>query len=124
MPVILDPVNPLARVLGPVLLAALLAAPVALAQHAGADAPPPPETRAAPPAAAAPPSDTGAAPSVPRGAAGVVVRVIDGDTIEVEGLGRVRLLGVDSPESVDPRREVQPFGEGKGDGDQDGKRRP
>jgi micrococcal nuclease len=39
-----------------------------------------------------------------------VVRVIDGDTIEVERFGKVRLLGVDAPESVDPRREVQPFG--------------
>ena len=29
---------------------------------------------------------------------GVVVDVIDGDTIEVDGVGRVRLVGVDTPE--------------------------
>jgi micrococcal nuclease len=97
-------------VLGPVLLAALFTAPAAFAQDAGADAPAPSAARAAPPTAPALPSDTGTDPSVPAGASGVVVRVIDGDTIEVEGLGRVRLLGVDAPESVDPRREVQPFG--------------
>lgn len=44
-----------------------------------------------------------------------VLRVIDGDTIVVnidhqEGEWTVRLLGVDTPESVDPRRPVQCFG--------------
>ncbi len=39
-----------------------------------------------------------------------VVRVVDGDTLIVEGVGRVRLIGVDTPESVDPRRPVQCFG--------------
>ena len=38
------------------------------------------------------------------------VRVIDGDTIELDGGERVRLLGVDTPETVDPRRPVQYFG--------------
>jgi micrococcal nuclease len=38
------------------------------------------------------------------------VRVIDGDTIELEGGERVRLIGVDTPETVDPRRPVQYFG--------------
>ena len=32
---------------------------------------------------------------------GVVVDVIDGDTIDVEGVGRVRLVGVDTPEIGD-----------------------
>lgn len=32
---------------------------------------------------------------------GVVVDVIDGDTIEVDGVGRVRLVGVDTPETGD-----------------------
>jgi endonuclease YncB( thermonuclease family) len=32
---------------------------------------------------------------------GVVVDVIDGDTIEVDGVGRVRLVGVDTPEIGD-----------------------
>lgn len=43
-----------------------------------------------------------------------VVRVIDGDTIVVRigGLEEsVRLLGVDTPESVDPRSPVECFGE-------------
>jgi micrococcal nuclease len=40
----------------------------------------------------------------------LVTRVIDGDTIEVEGLGKVRLIGVDTPETVDPRKPVQCFG--------------
>jgi micrococcal nuclease len=38
------------------------------------------------------------------------VRVVDGDTIEVDGGERVRLIGVDTPEVVDPRRPVQYFG--------------
>ncbi len=41
-----------------------------------------------------------------------VVRVVDGDTIDVK-IGskrtRVRLIGLDTPESVDPRRPVQCF---------------
>ena len=40
-----------------------------------------------------------------------VERVVDGDTIIVGGVGRVRLIGVDTPESVDPRRPVEFFGE-------------
>lgn len=38
--------------------------------------------------------------AVPAGG-GVVVDVIDGDTIEVDGVGRVRLVGVDTPEMGD-----------------------
>ena len=40
----------------------------------------------------------------------VVERVVDGDTIVVAGVGRVRLIGVDTPETVDPRRPVEFFG--------------
>ena len=40
----------------------------------------------------------------------VVERVVDGDTIIVRGVGRVRLIGVDTPETVDPRRPVERFG--------------
>jgi micrococcal nuclease len=40
----------------------------------------------------------------------LVERVVDGDTIRVQGVGPVRLIGVDTPEVVDPRRAVQPFG--------------
>ena len=40
----------------------------------------------------------------------LVTRVIDGDTLVVQGIGTVRLIGVDTPETVDPRRPVQYFG--------------
>ncbi|TSC54211.1 MAG: micrococcal nuclease, partial [Microgenomates group bacterium LiPW_16] len=36
--------------------------------------------------------------------------VIDGDTIEIENGERVRYLGIDTPETVDPRKPVQCFG--------------
>jgi micrococcal nuclease len=42
-----------------------------------------------------------------------VVRVVDGDTIEVEISGKiesVRYIGIDTPETVDPRKPVQCFG--------------
>lgn len=42
-----------------------------------------------------------------------VAKVTDGDTIHVivDGVDeRVRLIGIDTPETVDPRREVQCFG--------------
>ncbi len=42
-----------------------------------------------------------------------VVRVVDGDTIVVstpEGNEKVRLVGVNTPESVDPRKSVECFG--------------
>jgi micrococcal nuclease len=52
-----------------------------------------------------PPAEDGAAS---------VVRVVDGDTVEVR-LGRreetVRLIGIDTPETVDPRSPVECFGE-------------
>lgn len=40
----------------------------------------------------------------------LVTRVIDGDTIEIEGGARVRYIGIDTPETVDPRKPVQCFG--------------
>lgn len=39
-----------------------------------------------------------------------VVRVVDGDTIEIEGGKKVRYIGIDTPETVDPRRPVGCFG--------------
>lgn len=39
-----------------------------------------------------------------------VERVIDGDTILLSGGIRVRLMGIDTPETVKPRSEVEPFG--------------
>lgn len=40
----------------------------------------------------------------------LVIRVIDGDTIEIEGGQKVRYIGIDTPETVDPRKPVQCFG--------------
>lgn len=51
--------------------------------------------------------------SQPRGTSAewrTVVRVVDGDTLLLDGQERVRLIGVNTPESVDPRRPVQYFG--------------
>lgn len=43
-----------------------------------------------------------------------VVHIVDGDTIDVDlgggNVKRVRYIGIDTPESVDPRRPVQCFG--------------
>ncbi len=41
----------------------------------------------------------------------LVTRVVDGDTIELEGGAKVRYIGINTPETVDPRRPVQCFGE-------------
>jgi endonuclease YncB( thermonuclease family) len=50
-----------------------------------------------------------------HGSVVTVSRVVDGDTIEiaptVDGLDEVRLIGVDTPETKDPRTGVQPYGE-------------
>ena len=47
-----------------------------------------------------------------------VIHVIDGDTVEVDFIppakggtrGVIRMLGIDTPETLDPRKPVQPFG--------------
>jgi micrococcal nuclease len=43
-----------------------------------------------------------------------VVRVVDGDTVDVQfadgSTDRLRLIGIDTPEVVDPRKPVQCFG--------------
>jgi micrococcal nuclease len=39
-----------------------------------------------------------------------VTRVVDGDTIEIEGGRKLRYIGMDTPETVDPRKTVQCFG--------------
>lgn len=57
---------------------------------------------AVPPDAELPPHASGQ----PR----LCVRVVDGDTLILEGAERVRLIGVDAPESVDPRRPVEALG--------------
>jgi micrococcal nuclease len=56
----------------------------------------------------------GGAPASSRSAGlATVVRVVDGDTIVARIGGRdekVRLIGIDTPETVDPRKPVQCFG--------------
>lgn len=62
------------------------------------------------------PISTGSARFAQRGVVGVegerimVEKVIDGDTIVVEGGKSVRLIGIDTPETVDPKRPVGCFG--------------
>jgi len=58
-----------------------------------------------------PPNPIHSAP-LPDGYQGLakVARVIDGDTIELTSGDRVRYLGMDTPETVDPRKAVQCFG--------------
>ncbi|HUR17678.1 MAG TPA: thermonuclease family protein [Acidimicrobiales bacterium] len=60
---------------------------------------PPPEPRAG-----------AAGGGLPAGLDVTVERVVDGDTIVVSGGERVRLIGVDTPETKDPRRPVGCFG--------------
>ena len=61
--------------------------------------------------------DGGGAPDPPSGAGGEVgrvVKVVDGDTIHVQVGGareKVRYIGIDTPETKDPRKPVQCFGQ-------------
>ena len=53
-------------------------------------------------------------PTMPPGVQGpfTVTKVVDGDTIWVDNNGqrlKIRLIGLDTPESVDPRKPVQCF---------------
>lgn len=48
--------------------------------------------------------------SQPESAEVFVQRVVDGDTLLLSGRERVRLLGVDTPETKKPDTPVQPFG--------------
>lgn len=48
--------------------------------------------------------------SVPAGVDFTVDRIVDGDTLVVSGGRTVRLIGVDTPETKDPRRPVGCFG--------------
>lgn len=45
-----------------------------------------------------------------EGEKALVIKVIDGDTIEINSGDKVRLIGIDTPETVDPRRNVGCFG--------------
>lgn len=45
-----------------------------------------------------------------EGQKALVSKVVDGDTIQIEGGQTIRFLGIDTPETVDPRRPVGCFG--------------
>ncbi|MBX7169092.1 MAG: thermonuclease family protein [Pirellulales bacterium] len=80
---------------------------------------PSPPARGVTPATDEPPAETAARTAQPqtdndwvgaqRGAYRVQ-RVVDGDTLLLDNDQRVRLIGVDTPESVKPDTPVQPFG--------------
>ena len=40
-----------------------------------------------------------------------VIRVVDGDTIEIEGNQKIRYIGINTPELHDPRRPIECFGQ-------------
>lgn len=52
-----------------------------------------------------------AIPSIPTRQTVLVTRVVDGDTIEITGGQKVRYIGIDTPEVVDPRKPIECFGE-------------
>jgi micrococcal nuclease len=56
------------------------------------------------------PAAAAATAMLPAGVDVVVRKVVDGDTLEVSGGERVRLIGVDTPETVAPDRPVGCFG--------------
>lgn len=51
-------------------------------------------------------------PHRPRTVSYAVLRVVDGDTLQVarHGVTTVRVIGIDTPETVDPRKPVECFG--------------
>ncbi len=81
----------------PALVGALVVAAVVLLLGSCAQAPAP-----------APPRSATA--TLPAGVDLAVEKVVDGDTIRVAGDERVRLLGIDTPESVKPGSPVECFG--------------
>lgn len=44
-----------------------------------------------------------------------VIRVVDGDTIEIEGKIKVRYIGINTPELHDPRKPIECFGQAASD---------
>lgn len=63
-----------------------------------------------PPIAQTTPIATSSAVSGIEGEQEIVTKVVDGDTIDLETGQVVRLIGIDTPETVDPRRPVGCFG--------------
>lgn len=63
-----------------------------------------------PPRSTSTPPPPDAAPSAELALRVRVQRVVDGDTLLLEGGERVRLIGIDTPESVKPDTPPEPFG--------------
>jgi micrococcal nuclease len=57
-----------------------------------------------------PVTNTGATAGLPDGDDETIERVVDGDTLVLTGGTRVRLIGVDTPETVHPSEPVECFG--------------
>ena len=82
------------------------------------DPAPKPEPQPASPSASASTSASAGAAPVGTGedhdATATVNRVVDGDTVEISpavgGINDVRLIGIDTPETVDPGEEIEPYG--------------
>ncbi len=95
--------------LTPTLAPAAAAAPTKVSAPTS---PSPTGTPASPPGSSQ--AATGDAPTRPDGLpSATVARVIDGDTVDVTLDGqtvRVRLIGIDTPETVDPRKPIECFG--------------
>jgi len=97
----------------PLLVSLVLLALAVAACEANEPAPTP---SPAPTATSTSTPDRSVAPSLPTPIGllrATVTRVIDGDTIEVQvraGTFRVRYIGIDTPETVDPRRPVGCYG--------------
>jgi endonuclease YncB( thermonuclease family) len=58
----------------------------------------------------APSQPSASTSSIPSGTTTTVIKVVDGDTIEITGGKKLRYIGIDTPETVDPRRPVMCFG--------------
>ncbi len=46
----------------------------------------------------------------PVGSEAIISSVVDGDTVKLSDGNKIRILGIDTPETVDPRKAVQCFG--------------
>jgi micrococcal nuclease len=82
---------------------------------AGSAAKPKPEPKPAPRPKARPARAPATYGNAPAGGVTVAVsRVLDGDTVEIspaiDGVEEVRLIGVDTPETVDPTEGIEPYG--------------
>ena len=86
------------------LILVVLAVGGGVAACSGDDAP------ASDPRSSDPPASDPPRPATAFGRATAVERIVDGDTIVVAGDETVRLIGIDTPETKDPRRPVQCFG--------------